>query len=458
MEQNFKTNQKLNIALNKADVFMLAFGAMIGWGWVVLSGHWISQAGTLGAILAFVGGGCVVLFVGAVYAELAAAMPSNQGVYLFSQRAFGKNAAFICTWSVLLGFISVIAFEAVTLPSVVTYLFPDYLSGYLYSVMGFDIYATWLAVGIGGSILIATINYFGVKTAAVLQTILTVFIVLVGLVFLGGSTANGSAQNMQPLFRNGWGGILTVAVMTPFTYVGFDVIPQVAEEMKLPAKKIGQTIMLSIILAILWYVLIILCVGRTIQAEQIEGSLLPTADAMSNAFHGNSTVSKLMVVGGICGCIASWNGFYIGASRSICILAREGMLPACMGKLHPKHKTPTNAIALIAVVTTLAPLLGKNMLTWAANAGGFATVITYLMISLAFLILRKKEPLMARPYAIRHYRIVGVGAVLLCVGMLALYLPVSPSALSWPYEWAIVGGWTLLGIALFCLAKRRRFR
>jgi amino acid permease len=110
--------------LNRSVVFVLAFGAMIGWAWVVLSGKWIETAGTLGAILAFVLGGMLVLFVGLVYAELASAMPSTQGVLLFSKTALGANAAFVCTWSIVLGFLSVIAFEAVALPSVITYLFP----------------------------------------------------------------------------------------------------------------------------------------------------------------------------------------------------------------------------------------------------------------------------------------------------------------------------------------------
>lgn len=71
--------------LNRLDVFVLAFGAMIGWGWVVLSGEWIERAGTLGAMLAFAVGGVLVLFVGLVYAELASAMPTTEGVLRFSK-------------------------------------------------------------------------------------------------------------------------------------------------------------------------------------------------------------------------------------------------------------------------------------------------------------------------------------------------------------------------------------
>ena len=96
---------KFERVLNKKDVFVLAFGAMIGWGWVVLSGEWILKAGTVGAMIAFALGGLMVLFVGLTYAELTAAMPKCGGEHVFSYRALGRNASFICTWAIVLGYI-----------------------------------------------------------------------------------------------------------------------------------------------------------------------------------------------------------------------------------------------------------------------------------------------------------------------------------------------------------------
>ena len=458
MEQKKKlTPMRIHASkLNRADVFVLAFGAMIGWGWVVLSGDWIETAGTLGAILGFVLGGILVLFVGLVYAELSSAMPATEGVLLFSKAALGSGMAFVCTWAVALGFLSVIAFEAVALPTVVTYLFPNYLKGYLYSVAGYDIYATWLAVGIGASLLVAVINYIGVKFAAVLQTVLTMIMLIIGAVLLGGTAVNGSAANMEPLFASGFGGVLTVAVITPFMYIGFDVIPQAAGEMTIPAKKIGRILILSVLFAVIWYVLIIACVGANLPHAAMLGSALPTADAMQAAFGGRAVMGKLLVIGGISGILTSWNAFYIGASRLLYAMSNEGMLPRALGRRHPRFQTPSNAILLIAVVTSLTPLLGKNMLTWLSNAGGFATVVTYLIVSVSYLVLRKRQPDMPRPFSIRRWRTVGVGSVVLCILMLVLYLPGTPSALNWPYEWLIVAAWTLFGLGLYLYAKHGR--
>ena len=434
--------------LNRLDIFVLAFGAMIGWGWVVLTGEWISAAGTLGTVIAFVIGGVLVLFVGLVYAELASAMPETEGVLLFSKRALGRNAAFVCTWAVILGFVAVIAFESVALPTVVTYLFPGYLKGYLYTVAGFDIYATWLAVGIGVALLITLINIIGIKFAAFLQTVLTLIIMATGLILFGGTLYGGSTTNMEPLFHNGIKGIMTVLVMTPFMFLGFDVIPQAAGEASVAPRKIGKILVFSVIMSVSWYVLIVACVGAALPADKMLAEQLPTASAMQAVFGNNPLMGKLLVLGGISGIVTSWNAFYIGASRLIASMAQEGMLPRFLCAEHSRFRTPYRAIILIMAVTVCAPLLGRNMLVWLSDAGAFATVVAYLIVSVSFLVLRRKEPDMPRPYSVRRWKPVGIIAVLMCVFMLAMYMPGMPSALKWPYEWVIIGAWTLAGAVL----------
>ena len=85
------------------DILVIAFGAMIGWGWVVSSGSWITKGGVLGAALGFVLGGIMIFFVGLTYAELTAAMPQCGGEHVFSYRAMGPTGSFICTWAIILG-------------------------------------------------------------------------------------------------------------------------------------------------------------------------------------------------------------------------------------------------------------------------------------------------------------------------------------------------------------------
>src|SRR5690625_7354925 len=117
---------RLKKILGSKDVLALAFGAMIGWGWVVTAGLWITEAGRLVAIIAFLIGGLLVLLVGLTYAELTAALPLAGGALGFSHKAMGRVASFSATWAVILRYVSVVSFDAVSLPTVVQYLRPNY--------------------------------------------------------------------------------------------------------------------------------------------------------------------------------------------------------------------------------------------------------------------------------------------------------------------------------------------
>jgi len=93
------------------------------------------------------------------------------------------------------------------------------------------------------------------------------------------------------------------------------------------------------------------------------------------------------------------------------------------------------------------------MLVWLGNAGGLAIVVSYLMVSISFVVLRKKEPNMPRPYKVKHGLVVGSIAVLLCLSMVFIYLPGGPASLVWPYEWGIILGWVMLGVSFYVWAK-----
>lgn len=189
------------------------------------------QGGVLGAMIGFVLGGIMIFFVGLAYAELTTAMPQNGGEHVFSYRALGKIGSFICTWSIIFGYTGVVCFEACALPTIFAYLYPGFLQYYLYTVGGFDIYATWLALAFFLVVFITYINIIGAKTAAILQTVLTLVIGGVGIVLIAASGFTGSEANLQGQLFMGAStqemikNTLAVAVMTPFFFIGFNVIP-----------------------------------------------------------------------------------------------------------------------------------------------------------------------------------------------------------------------------------------
>ena len=109
-------------------------------------------------------------------------------------------------------------------------------------------------------------------------------------------------------------------------------------------------LILSVVLAVLFYSLVIIAVGLVLRPDAIAasqtGTGLVTADAMAVAFK-TSVMAKVIIVGGMCGIITSWNSFMIGGSRALYSMAESYMIPRTFAKLHPKHKTPLNALILM---------------------------------------------------------------------------------------------------------------
>jgi amino acid transporter len=438
--------------VNQRQLLALAFGAMVGWSWVALSGTWIEDAGSLGAMLAFLAGGTALIFVGLTYAELASAMPQAGGEHVYSHRALGATASFVCTWAILLGYVSVVAFEAVALPTVTEYLLPGFSRGYLWTVAGWDVYASWVAVGVVAAFVMTFINIIGIATAAKLQSLVVLIVLVSGLMIMGGALSAGSLSNMQPLMQNGAGGVLGVLIMVPFMLVGFDVIPQSAEEVNIPFEAIGRAVVWSVVIAVAWYTMIIAAVAMGLPSGLRSSSSLPTADAAA-ALLGGQWAGKFLVIGGIAGILTSWNAFLIGGSRALYALAKAGQLPASFAQLHPRFNTPHRAILLIGSLSVLAPFFGRPALVWLVDAGGFGVVIAYVMVAWSFLVLRRNEPEMERPYRVQHGEIVGKLALVLSLAICTLYLPWSPAALVWPAEWLIVFCWCCLGAVLLLISR-----
>lgn len=450
--------------LSKWDIIVIAFGAMIGWGWVVSSGNWISTGGVVGAALGFVIGGTMVFFVGRTYAELTSAMPQCGGEHVFSYKAMGTMGSFVCTWAIILGYVSVVCFESCTIPLIFSYIYPEFLQGYLYSIAGFDIYASWLISAVIIALLITYINIRGTKFAAWVQTLFTVVLCSVGVLLVVAAVFQGDVSNLENQAFVGdtpWegiGAIMTVAMVTPFFFIGFDVIPQAAEEIKVPLKKVGKIILLSIVSAVLFYCLVILSVGFILDSTQISdsmaGSGMVTADALAIAFN-SQIMSKVVLIGGLCGIITSWNAFMIGGSRAIYSMADSYMIPRFFSKIHPRYKTPVNALLLIGALSVLAPFFGRPMIVWIVDAGNFGCCLAYFMVALSFLILRKKMPDMPRPYKVKHYKFVGIVAMVMSGFMIAMYIIPGTGATLKLVEWVMVGGWLILGMVFAILCYRR---
>src|SRR5699024_1566555 len=288
------------------------------------------------------------------------------------------------------------------------------------------------------------INIRGVRLASLVQTFVVSFLLIVGLLLLAGGFVGGDLDNAQPLFTGGASGFIGVMAVVPFLFVGFDVIPQSAEEVKIPPRNIGKLVVISVVMAIVFYVVVIGMTSVAIPADQLGSHDLVTADALTTMF-GSTVWGKLVIAGGLAGIITSWNAFLMGSSRLMWAMANAGMIPRWFGKLHPRYRTPVNAIIFIGFLSALAPFLGEKALNWISDAGSPAIVIAN------FLVLRRREPEMERRLMVGGSGRGGLGisstSSVLTLILFILYLPITPfsAELDWR-SWVMFGAWLLVGI------------
>src|SRR3954447_11007421 len=128
-------------------LFSLSVGTIIGVGWVTLLGSWLRDAGSAGAVLAFILGGLVILPVALCYAEVTSQVSGAGGEIAFAKAISGPRAAFATGWILLLIFLGVIAFEAISVAWVAGAIFPALTGPVLYRVLGADMHLGSLLIG-----------------------------------------------------------------------------------------------------------------------------------------------------------------------------------------------------------------------------------------------------------------------------------------------------------------------
>ena len=582
-----ETRPQLRKAIGGLGFFCLAFGSMIGVGWITTLGKWFMPAGPGGAMAAFAAGGLLMLLIGLCYAELTPMLPVSGGEVAYAYKAFGTGKAFLVGWFLTFGYLSVSAFEAVSIGMVLSYLFPGLDKIPLYEIHGSKVFLPHLVLAVAFTSLITWINFRGVAIAMRVQIVLTGLLIACTMLFVGASITRGKINQLAPLLKgqpvvhqlavtagvdegqllytaaalgkeyhslvpytvandaesyakdrgldikeieaattfrafgddgatgivNGrpswvgkpdwaaqradypaqlheslelmeqeglevlvvgsgktawgaiglraasiWKGILVVFVMAPFWFVGFDTIPQAAEE-RAPGQRVGRLglyIVLAIVGSTLFYLLIMLAAGMAAPWQNTVTHKLPTAAAFEAGLKSPVLV-KIVLSAGVIGLLTSWNGFFIAGTRVLFSLGRGHIIDARFGQTHPRYGTPTKAILFSGLITALVACLGRGALIAFVDVGSFCIAVAFLGVTLSLLKLRKTAPDAERPYRLP---LAGLVAGLAAAGSLfilvAMIVPGSPVALVWPLEWGILLTFCVCGIIFWMRGTRQR--
>lgn len=443
-------------ALAKAMTFKnyvgLGLGSIIGVGWVVVAGDWLIRAGPLGAILGFVLGGLMLIVVGLCYAELTPAIPVAGGEVAFAYKAFGAGPSFLTGWLLSFAYIALCPFEAVAIGWLIEYILPELKSQSLYTIGGYSVSLLSITAGIVLSLFIIVLNYCGVKNSARFQTLATSLIFICVAAFALIALVKGSFSNLLPLFAGQGTGIAVLGSITailgivPFFYSGFDTIPQGAEESgkKLSPEDLGKAVIVSIIVAAVFYGVVILALSICMPWQETVKFEMPTATAFQAAF-GYVWAAKLVLLAAFFGLITSFNGFFIAATRVLFASGRGGLLPGWFGDVSEKYQTPKNAILFVGLITLIGPFMGRSSLLPIVNVASFAFISGWFITCLSSVKLRKAAPGMKRPFRVKKIVILYSGTVIAGIIIILMVFPGSSAQLDWPFEYILLGAWMFMG-------------
>ena len=407
--------------LNPMHVWAIAFGCVIGWGSFINPGKkFLSNSGVAGTAIAMVLGAIVMIIIAFSYAYMVPKYPKAGGEFTFTKNCFGKKMAFVCGWFLVAAYLTNVPMNSTAIGLIVDGLdgTADILKfGFHYNVAGFDIYMGEILLASAILILFGYLNILGVQKAAFLQTILSSLLVVCVFTLFISALVSSKAQavNMQPIWgfdkaaamaanattaeigayaHTGARGILSAILATfaiaPWAYVGFDAIPQAAEEFNFSFKKVSVIMIVAIVFGCFVYTS-----NNTVAAAALanwpervmagEWVVLVAAEELLGTF------GKVLVGLGVsCAVLSGIMGFYLASSRLMYSMGCEGYLPKWFGQIDARRGTPKNALIFCIIVSLSGPILGREALGWFVDMSAIGASIGYFFTSASTLVTMKK--------------------------------------------------------------------
>jgi len=426
--------------LRLADYFALAFGTMVGAGWLVLMDDWLGRSGPLGAILGFALGGLLLLPIGYVYGQWVQRLPDAAGEAAYTAQVFPPIVSYFTGWMMLLAYFIVCPWEAVAVGKLAAYIFPSLDSLELYRVAGEPVFLPRLLLGVGLTVFLAVLNYRGIRWSAGFQSWTTGIVLLLFVLLLGISAVRGAPVNFHPAFRTTpFVSILLTLQIVPYFMTGFESVPKVAEEAHPGFRSTGffRAIMMAVLVGAGFYVLAVAAVAYVAPWQGLIGKRFATAIAFEQALGAQWPV-RLILIMALFGLLQCFNGNFVASSRLLFAYGRRRTIPPRFGEVHEKFLTPSVAILGITAGTLAGLLLGDALLVPVTEVGSMASALGWLAACLSFWLVEKRISMRV---------VTGLGIVVSLLLFLMKVLPVIPGHFS-PAEWIALGIWLALGAIL----------
>ncbi|HWB25190.1 MAG TPA: ethanolamine permease [Chitinophagaceae bacterium] len=381
-----QSNTSLKKVLRPVHLWALAVGLVIsgeyfGWnlGW--------KDAGTIGfLILTLI---ITLLYVTFIFSftELSAAIPDAGGPFAYSRHALGPIGGFIAGYATIVEFLFAPPAIAVALGGYMHFLNPSFNPTYVAYICYF---------------IFTLINLSGIKESAIFNLVVTILAITELTIFMGITAPHFKWSNfVQNPMPGGWQGLLPALPFAIWFYLGIEGVAMVAEEVKNPQRDFKKGYIYGIATLALLALGVMLCTGGITDWRQLSTTDDPLPDAMRVVLGGQNKFTNLFAGIGLFGLIASFHSLIISCSRQMFALSRSGYLPSFLSSVNRRFKTPHWALITGAVIGIIAIATGTTGTIIILSVIG--ALVMYIISMVSLLVLRKKQPLLQRPFKVPLY-------------------------------------------------------
>ncbi|PQO33024.1 ethanolamine permease [Blastopirellula marina] len=402
-----------NSELKKTLGPLMLWGLGVGY---VISGMYfgwnlgLAEGGTLGLAVAtfFI----IIMYVTFTfsYTEMACAIPKAGGAFDYARLGLGKH------WGYLAGIAQSIEF--IFAPPAIAFAIGAYLNAFFPQL-------NVTLIAILAYVVFTGLNIVGVRSAAYFELFVTVLAVFELLLFAGvGYTAFEFKNLTINALPNGWEGAFRAIPFAIWFFLAIEGVANVAEEAKNPQRDVlwgfGSAITTLVVLCLLVFTSAVGVAGWEAIVYPSPGadpSDSPLPLALGHIVGEGSMLYHLLITIGLFGLIASFHGIILAAGRSTLELGREHYVTPFVGVVHPRTKTPVNALLVNTAIGIIALLTGETgaIITLAC----FGALTLYIVSMIAFFALRKNHAELERPFKVPFYPVFPAVALVIAVVSLA---------------------------------------
>ncbi|MFD2493543.1 amino acid permease [Amycolatopsis jiangsuensis] len=437
----------LRRSLGLGQLTMLSIGATLGSGIFVVLGEAVPVAGPA-VVASFVLAGVTALFSALSYAELAGMIPLSGSSYSYAYATLGELVAWVCGWCLVLEYGVSVASVAVGWGQYVNELLrlafgvtlPDAISGP--PGQGGLVNVPAIVVVLLGMLLLLS----GAKESARANAVMVVVKIATLVLFCALAFTAVQARNFTPFLPLGLAGLSAGGAKLFFSYIGFDAASTAGEEARNPQRDLPRAILLSLAIVTVLYCLVAVAAVGALPWQQFGDQEAALSHVLTSVLH-NDLWAAVLAVGAIVAISSVVLTVLYGQTRILFAMSRDGLVPKALSTVHPKTGVPrTNTLVVSGFVAVLAAFVPLGKL---ADATSIGTLFAFGLVNIAVLLLRRRRPEAPRTFRVPFSPVTPILGVACCA-----YLMISLDGATW----LVFGGWMLLGLALYFGYGIRRSR